>query len=204
MSSAVLERSATISLQGGMEYSLGVHFASNRLKKLSWTALDSTQIPAPLQWRTLPPFLMFSEMSSLSLSYAKQMIITYQKNIRLTVTDIIRVFNVSGIKRPIHDKMRIEQMFANSNLVFSAWDGEKLIGICRCLTDFNYACYLSDLAVDQQYQSQGVGKELIQKVREDIGKNVSLILLSAPTAMHYYPKVGFAPIDNGFVIKREQ
>jgi ribosomal protein S18 acetylase RimI-like enzyme len=132
------------------------------------------------------------------------MSITYQKDVRLTVADIIRVFDVSGIKRPTHDKMRIEQMFANSNLVFSAWDGEKLIGICRCLTDFNYACYLSDLAVDKQYQSQGVGKELIQKVREDIGKKVSLILLSAPTAMHYYPKIGFAPIDNGFVITREQ
>jgi ribosomal protein S18 acetylase RimI-like enzyme len=93
-------------------------------------------------------------------------------------------------------------MFTNSNLVFSAWDGEKLVGVCRCLTDFNYACYLSDLAVDKRYQSSGIGKELVRKVRDIIGERVALILLSAPTAMDYYPKIGFEPINNGFIIKR--
>ncbi len=128
--------------------------------------------------------------------------IVYKRDAPLATADIIRVFETSGIVRPMQDQTRISQMFTNSNLVFSAWDGEKLVGVCRCLTDFNYACYLSDLAVDKRYQSSGIGKELVRKVRDIIGERVALILLSAPTAMDYYPKIGFEPINNGFIIKR--
>ena len=129
--------------------------------------------------------------------------IVYKRDAPLATADIIRVFETSGIVRPMQDQTRISQMFTNSNLVFSAWDGEKLVGVCRCLTDFNYACYLSDLAVDKRYQSSGIGKELVRKVRDIIGERVALILLSAPTAMDYYPKIGFEPIHNGFIIKRK-
>jgi ribosomal protein S18 acetylase RimI-like enzyme len=128
--------------------------------------------------------------------------IVHKRDAPLATADIIRVFETSGIVRPMQDQTRISQMFTNSNLVFSAWDGEKLVGVCRCLTDFNYACYLSDLAVDKRYQSSGIGKELVRKVRDIIGERVALILLSAPTAMDYYPKIGFEPINNGFIIKR--
>ena len=129
--------------------------------------------------------------------------IVYKRDAPLATADIIRVFETSGIVRPTQDQTRISQMFTNSNLVFSAWDGERLVGVCRCLTDFNYACYLSDLAVDKRYQSSGIGKELVRKVRDIIGERVALILLSAPTAMDYYPKIGFEPIHNGFIIKRK-
>jgi ribosomal protein S18 acetylase RimI-like enzyme len=129
--------------------------------------------------------------------------IIYKRDVLLDTVDIIRVFEASGITRPTQDPTRISQMFIHSNLVFSAWDNEKLIGVCRSLTDFNYACYLSDLAVDKHYQSVGVGKELIKKVRDVIGEKVALILLSAPSAIDYYPKIGFDPINNGFIIKRK-
>ncbi len=89
--------------------------------------------------------------------------IIYKRDVLLDTVDIIRVFEASGITRPTQDPTRISQMFIHSNLVFSAWDNEKLIGVCRSLTDFNYACYLSDLAVDKHYQSAGIGKELIKK-----------------------------------------
>jgi N-acetylglutamate synthase-like GNAT family acetyltransferase len=129
--------------------------------------------------------------------------ITYQKNIDLPIQDIIRVFDASTISRPTGDSMRIEKMFKNSNLVLSAWHNEVLIGVCRALTDFSFCCYLSDLAVDQAYQHQGVGKTLIDLVHREIGPEVSLILLAAPAAIDYYPKVGFEVIDNGFIIKRQ-
>ena len=94
-------------------------------------------------------------------------------------------------------------MFANSNLTISAWDGEKLVGVSRALTDFSFCCYLSDLAVRKEYQKLGIGKELIRITKENIGESVMLLLLSAPAAMDYYPKVGFEKIDNAFEIKRK-
>jgi GNAT superfamily N-acetyltransferase len=128
--------------------------------------------------------------------------IEYRHNVPLMAVDIAVVFDSSGIRRPTQDLARIERMFANSNLVFSAWHENKLIGICRALTDFSYCCYLSDLAIIKTYQKHGVGRELIAKVRNFIGDEVALILLSAPDAMTYYPKIGFEKIENGFIIKR--
>ncbi|MES2831828.1 MAG: GNAT family N-acetyltransferase [Pseudomonadota bacterium] len=130
--------------------------------------------------------------------------ITYQRNRPLEPSSIARVFDASGIVRPTHDLARIARMFDNANLVISAWDESTLIGVCRALTDYSYCCYLSDLAVDRAYQKQGIGGALIRQVQEAIGEEVSLILLSAPDAMAYYPTRGFSVIENGFVIKRSR
>jgi len=80
--------------------------------------------------------------------------IQYQVNAELSVADVIRVFNASGIVRPTQDAARIEKMFAQANLVVSAWHEGALVGVARGLTDHSYCCYLSDLAVDQAYQRQ--------------------------------------------------
>lgn len=129
--------------------------------------------------------------------------IEYRKNAKLSASDIAAVFISSGIRRPSNDLERITRMFANSNLIFSAWYHGRLIGVCRALTDFAYCCYLSDLAVNQQFQKLGVGQALIAKVSEAIGEEVALILLSSPEAMDYYPKLGFEKIENGYIIKRK-
>lgn len=128
--------------------------------------------------------------------------IDYRFNFPLAGVDVAALFDASGIRRPTDDLARIERMFTHANLVFSAWSGDKLVGVCRALTDFSYCCYLSDIAVDKAYQKHGIGRELISRVRDTIGDEVALILLSAPEAMAYYPKVGFEKIGNGFIIKR--
>ncbi|OGU19938.1 MAG: GNAT family N-acetyltransferase [Hydrogenophilales bacterium RIFOXYD1_FULL_62_11] len=128
--------------------------------------------------------------------------IEYRHNFPLEAVDVAAVFDNSGIRRPTKDLARIERMFANANLILSAWHEGKLVGVCRALTDFSYCCYLSDLAVDKAFQKHGIGCELIARVRSAIGEEVALVLLSAPEAMEYYPKVGFEKIENGFIIKR--
>ena len=128
--------------------------------------------------------------------------IEYRHNFPLDPNDVVRVFDSSGLTRPTKDLPRIARMFAASSLVLSAWSEGKLVGVCRALTDYAYCCYLSDLAVDREFQRQGIGKQLLQRLQAVIGEEVSLILLSAPGAMTYYPALGFAKIENGFIIKR--
>lgn len=128
--------------------------------------------------------------------------IAYQIGIIPDTDQIIDVYKSSGINRPTIEKERIEKMYANSNLVITAWNKDKLVGISRSLTDFCYCCYLSDLAVRREYQSNGIGRKLIELTRNRIGEQTTLLLLSAPTAMDYYPKIGFQKIDSGFIIKR--
>ena len=129
-------------------------------------------------------------------------VIEYCHNFPLEPIVVSAVFDASGIRRPTKDLARIERMFANADLIISAWHEGKLIGVCRALTDFSYCCYLSDLAVVNSYQKHGIGSELIARVQASIGDEVALILLSSPEAMEYYPKVGFEKIENGFIIKR--
>lgn len=117
-------------------------------------------------------------------------------------SEIIKVYNSSGIKRPTQDSERITKMYKHSNLIISAWLNNELIGISRSITDFCYACYLSDLAVKKEYQKKGIGKKLIDLTEKETGKETALILLSAPIAIEYYPKIGFEKVDNGFIIRR--
>ena len=128
--------------------------------------------------------------------------ITYKLDATPETELIIDLYNSSGINRPTTDTERIAKMYANSNLIVTAWDKNKLVGVSRSLTDFCYCCYLSDLAVRREYQRAGIGKKLIELTKEKIGDQTMLLLLAAPTAMEYYPKVGFQQVDNGFIIKR--
>jgi N-acetylglutamate synthase-like GNAT family acetyltransferase len=132
------------------------------------------------------------------------MAISYRTNITPSVQQIIEVYNNSGLNRPTADVNRIAKMYENSNLIVTAWDGDKLVGVARSLTDFCYCCYLSDLAVAKNYQSSGIGKRLIEETATCIGDQSMLLLLSAPTAMEYYPKVGFQKVENGFIIFRKK
>lgn len=132
------------------------------------------------------------------------MIVNYKFDTIPSTEEIVELYDSSGLNRPIADHQRIAQMYAHSNLVVTAWIDGKLAGISRSLTDFCYCCYLSDLAVRQEYKCSGIGKTLIELTRGKVGEKSMLLLLAAPSAMEYYPKVGFEKVENGFIIKRSQ
>ncbi len=112
--------------------------------------------------------------------------IKYIVNGSITASEVAKVFIASGIKRPSEDLDRIQRMIDHADITITAWNQEEMVGIARAITDFSYCCYLSDLAVDKSYQKLGIGKKLIQLVKEELGDEVTLILLSAPSAMEYY------------------
>ena len=130
--------------------------------------------------------------------------IEYKTGLTPAAAEVIGVYESSGINRPTGDTQRIADMYKNSNLIVTAWDGPLLVGVSRALTDFCFCCYLSDLAIRKEYQEQGIGKELIRLTKEHIGPRCMLLLLAAPTAMEYYPKIGMDKLDNAFMIKRER
>jgi len=128
--------------------------------------------------------------------------ITYKFNIIPSTEAIIALYVNAGLNRPTADSDRIAKMYANSNLIVTAWDKDKLVGISRSLTDFCYCCYLSDLAVRQEYKYSGIGKKLVELTKEKVSENSMLLLLAAPSAIEYYPKIGMEKVENGFIIKR--
>lgn len=127
----------------------------------------------------------------------------FEESKEISAAELADVFRKSGIRRPVEDLPRLQEMLEQADITLTAWDGMRLVGIARAITDFSYCCYLSDLAVDKEYQNQGIGKELVKRVQERIGEEISLILLASPIAMDYYPKIGFQKIQNGYIIPRK-
>ena len=128
--------------------------------------------------------------------------ITYKFDIVPTAQQVIELYNEACLPRPTHDPQRIKAMFENSNLIVTAWDGDKLVGVSRTITDCVWSSYLADLAVSPDYKKSGIGKKLIELTRERIGDQSMLLLLSVPTAMDYYPKVGFVRENRAFIMHR--
>lgn len=112
----------------------------------------------------------------------------------VSTESFVDLLHASGLaaRRPVHDRDCMEGMVKNANLTVTAWDGDRLVGIARSLTDFHYACYLSDLAVHADYQQQGIGKLLLRTTRQQLGQKCKLILIAAPAANAYYAHLGFA------------
>ena len=95
-------------------------------------------------------------------------------------------------------------MLEHGNLTIAAYLDGRLVGIARALTDFSFCCHLSDLAVVKELQHHGIGRELVRRIRQRIGDQSNLLLLSAPGAMGYYPKIGFEKVENGWFIRRRE
>ena len=117
-----------------------------------------------------------------------------------TVIDLYRASTL-GARRPIDDRSVMASMLAHANLVVTAWHGNQLVGIARTLTDFLYVGYLADLAVRETHQRRGIGVALIRKTREKMGPRSSIVLLAAPQAADYYPRIGFTQHGSAWVLK---
>ena len=127
--------------------------------------------------------------------------IKHQIESNLSPQEFIEVLNKStlGERRPVNEPERISKMLEYGNLIVTARENNVLVGVARSLTDFMYCTYLSDLAVDQSYQKKGIGKELIRRTKLESPK-AKLILLAAPKAVDYYPKIGMKKWDQCYVL----
>ncbi len=130
------------------------------------------------------------------------MSISYESTRKIDERQFVDLLKRSTLaeRRPVDDPKCIQAMIEHSNLLCTAWDGGKLVGVARSVTDFEYCCYLSDLAVDEAYQKMGVGTELIRLTQSRLGSQAKIILLAAPKAEGYYPKIGFETHRSAWVL----
>lgn len=134
------------------------------------------------------------------------MAINYQVNSPVTADEFVALLRAStlGDRRPIEDVDCMTGMVKNSNLMVTAWDSGMLVGIARSMTDFHYACYLSDLAVHAAYQKQGIGRRLLTITQDNLGPKCRLILVAAPMADAYYAQLGLQNNPRCWVLDRDQ
>jgi ribosomal protein S18 acetylase RimI-like enzyme len=128
--------------------------------------------------------------------------IVYRLGNNLNLDQVIELYHASTLseRRPVEDRGAMAAMLENASLVVTAWDGERLVGLARTLSDFLYVGYLSDLAVHAEYQRQGIGKELIAQTRRYMGPKAKLVLIAAPRAVEYYPRIGFSKVESAWML----
>lgn len=133
-------------------------------------------------------------------------LIIYKNEYKLSVNEFKEILEDSslGERRPIHDFEKLGKMLNNADILISAWEGKKLVGVARSISDFGYCTCLSDLAVHKGFQNKGIGKELINKTRMLIDKDSNLFLISAPNANEYYPHIGFKKLDRAWLLEPDK
>lgn len=127
--------------------------------------------------------------------------IHYDHEPDLGADEYIGVLNRStlGERRPVHDPDRIDAMLRGADVIVTARSGGLLVGAARALTDFSFCTYLSDLAVDQAFQQRGIGRELLRLAHTRAGLHTTLILIAAPKAVEYYPRIGMTRHDSCWI-----
>lgn len=131
------------------------------------------------------------------------MTIEYRTDATLDVNQVIDLYKSStlGGRRPVDKPEVFQGMIDNANIVITAWDNNQLVGIARALSDLVYVTYLADLVVHEAYQQQGIGKQLIDLTQTQAAQDCMLVLLSAPQANDYYPKLGFTHNPRAWMLK---
>lgn len=129
--------------------------------------------------------------------------ITYRLGNDLDLDQVLDLYRAStlGERRPIDDRAIMADMIRHANLVVTAWERDLMVGISRSLTDFAYVAYLADLAVRDTHQKLGIGRELIARTRAAMGPRSMIVLLAAPAAVDYYPKLGFTKHGSAWVLR---
>jgi predicted N-acetyltransferase YhbS len=127
--------------------------------------------------------------------------LTYQLEKNLGVPEFrdLLIRSTLGERRPVDEPERLAAMLEYGNLIITAREDGKLIGLARSLSDFQFCTYLSDLAVDEARQRKGIGRELIRQTKL-AAPRAKLILLSAPRAVAYYPRIGMKKWDQCYVL----
>jgi GNAT superfamily N-acetyltransferase len=130
--------------------------------------------------------------------------IIYDLEPALSAAEFIDVLQRSTLaeRRPVDDPETIAGMLKGAQVIYTARHEGLLIGVSRAITDFAYCTYLSDLAVDSQFQKHGIGRELIRLTHVAAGPQTLLVLLAAPKAVDYYPHIGMTKHESCWMIPR--
>ncbi|RUW55229.1 MAG: GNAT family N-acetyltransferase [Mesorhizobium sp.] len=135
--------------------------------------------------------------------------VLYAREASLDTAQFRRVLAESGLGevRPVDDEARLKAMLEGADLIVTArldMEGKPLIGVARCLTDFSWVCYISDLAVSAKAQGLGIGKGLMDEVARQLGPSVAISLISMPDAVGFYERIGMKRMPDAFWISRKR
>jgi len=83
-----------------------------------------------------------------------------------------------------------------------AWDGDRLIGFARVVTDGRFHAYVEDMIVRERYRRRGVAAQLLSTMLAELPKAVVWTLFCSPELVAVYESAGFQRTDQIVLHKR--
>jgi ribosomal protein S18 acetylase RimI-like enzyme len=130
--------------------------------------------------------------------------VTFSETTNLDASQLLRLFRQApwAKDRTLDDA---KEMLRHSDVVLCAWDGDRLVGFGRVLTDFVYRATIWDVIVDRAYQKQGIGTELVQRILHHPRLNKVELFWLCTRRPGFYEKLGFSSKEQtGMVWSRSQ
>ena len=90
-----------------------------------------------------------------------------------------------------HFPDKLVEAMKNYKAVYSAWDGEKLVGLICAMDDGIMNAYVHYLLVDPEYHGQSIGRILVGKIKEHYKDYMRICVIAYDTAVQFYEKCGF-------------
>lgn len=91
------------------------------------------------------------------------------------------------------------KLLKGSYRVVLAVEDKKLIGFISAVSDGVLSAYIPFLEVLPEYQSKGIGKELVYKMKEQLGHLYMVDLLCDEELVPYYEKLGMMPATGAMI-----
>lgn len=84
----------------------------------------------------------------------------------------------------------------NYETVYSAWDGEKPVGMICAMDDGVMTAYIHYLLVNPEYQNQHIGRKLVEMTKEKYKDYLRIVLISYDKECHFYENCGFSKTED--------
>lgn len=96
---------------------------------------------------------------------------------------------------------RLKKSLDSCETVFTAWDGGHLVGLINAIDDSELTAYVHYLCVNPLYQGHGIGRELLNRIKEKYRKYLYIILIAENKQLvNYYSQNGFEYVDGRYVL----
>lgn len=132
-----------------------------------------------------------------------QLDIRYTEKREYTIDDLSELFkSVNWLSADYPD--RLKKALDNCETVFTAWDGEKLVGLVNAIDDSELTAYVHYLCVNPKYQGKGIGKKLLSEIKKKYKGYLYIIVIAEnEDLINYYSNNGFKYIDGRYVFAIE-
>jgi len=97
---------------------------------------------------------------------------------------------------------RLKKALDHCETVYTAWCGDRLVGLINAIDDSELTAYVHYLCVDPQFQGKGIGKKLLEFIKEKYKDYLYIILIAENEPLiKYYRQNGFELIEGRYVIE---